>query len=309
MAILVHLPSFMAVPITAALREAAPDITVWNGREAAVAEEVEAIIAWGLKPGVLPAYPKLRLVCAATAGVDKLLAAPDLPPGMPVTRIVDPGQQTGIAHYVLAMALRHTRALGLYAEQQRRGDWKRHPGRDVSRCRVGVLGLGEIGSEVARMFAAIGYPVSGWSRSAKHLPGVTDFTGDDGLDAMLAQSDILVCTLPLTPRTEGMLNRQTLSRLPKGAFLINVGRGEHVVEPDLVALIDEGHLAGAALDVFAKEPPSADDPVWNHPRIEATPHIAADPSYELVARQCIDNLRRARDGRELLNQVDRQAGY
>jgi D-3-phosphoglycerate dehydrogenase/glyoxylate/hydroxypyruvate reductase A len=174
---------------------------------------------------------------------------------------------------------------------------------------VGVLGLGEIGSEVARMFAAIGYPVSGWSRSPKHLPGVTDFTGDDGLDAMLAQSDILVCTLPLTPRTEGLLDRRILSRLPKGAYFINVGRGEHVVEPDLVALIDEGHLAGAALDVFAKEPPARDDPVWNHPRIEATPHIAADPSYQLVARQCIDNLRRARDGRALLNLVDRQAGY
>ncbi|MFS8980657.1 glyoxylate/hydroxypyruvate reductase A [Cupriavidus necator] len=309
MAILVHLPSFMAVPITAALREAAPDITVWNGREAAIPEDVEAIVAWGLKPGVLPAYPKLRLVCAATAGVDKLLAAPDLPASMPVTRIVDPGQQAGIAHYVLATALRHTRGLAIYAEQQRRGEWKRHPGRDLSRCRVGVLGLGEIGSAVARMFAAIGYPVGGWSRSAKHLAGVTDYTGDEGLDAMLAQSDILVCTLPLTPRTNGMLNRELLSRLPKGAYFINVGRGEHVVEADLIALIDEEHLAGAALDVFAKEPPSADDPIWNHPRIEATPHIAADPSYELVARQCVKNLRRARDGRELLNLVDRQAGY
>lgn len=309
MAILVHLPSFMAVPITALLREAAPDIPVWNGREAAVADEVEAIIAWGLKPGVVTAYPNLRLVCAATAGVDKLLAAPDLPAHIPVTRIVDPGQQAGIARFVLAMALRHTRSLGLYAEQQRRGEWKRHAGRDAAQCRVGVLGLGEIGSEVARMFVAIGYPVSGWSRAAKHLPGVTDFTGDDGLDAMLAQSDILVCTLPLTPRTEGLLDRRTLSRLPRGAYLINVGRGEHVVEPDLVALIDEGHLAGAALDVFAKEPPAADDPVWNHPRIEATPHIAADPSYPLVARQCLDNLRRAREGRALLNLVDRQAGY
>ncbi|SPC19421.1 hypothetical protein CO2235_MP130156 [Cupriavidus oxalaticus] len=138
MAILVHLPSFMAVPITALLREQAPDITVWNGREAAVPEEVEAIIAWGLKPGVLPAYPKLRLVCAATAGVDKLLAAPDLPQDMPVTRIVDPGQQTGIAHFVLAMALRHTRELGVYAEQRHRGEWKRHRGRALSRCRVGA---------------------------------------------------------------------------------------------------------------------------------------------------------------------------
>jgi len=309
MGILVHLPSFMAVPITAALREAAPDIPVWNGREHAPPDDVEAIIAWGLKPGVLPAYRNLRLVCAATAGVDKLLAAPDLPAGMPVTRIVDPGQQAGIAHYVLAMALRHARGLATYAGQQRRGEWKRHPGRDLSRCRVGVLGLGEIGGAVARMFAAIGYPVAGWSRGGKGIPGVTDYTGDEGLAAMLAQTDILVCTLPLTPQTQGLLNRQTLSQLPAGAFFINVGRGEHVVEADLLALIDEGHLAGAALDVFAKEPPEPGDPIWNHPRIEATPHIACDPSYELVAQQCIENLRRAREGRALLNPVDRAAGY
>lgn len=309
MGILVHLPSFMAGPITAALREAAPDIPVWNGRENAPADEVEAIMAWGLKPGVLPAFPNLRLVCAAAAGVDKLLAAPDLPANMPVTRVVDPGQQTGIAHYVLAMALRHARRLGDYAAQQRRGEWKRHPAPDLSRCRVGVLGMGEIGSAVARTFAAIGFPVAGWSRSGKGIPGVTDYTGDAGLSAMLAQTDILVCTLPLTPQTHGLLNRQTLSQLPPGAFFINVGRGEHLVEPDLVALIDEGHLAGAALDVFSKEPPEPGDPVWNHPRIEATPHIACDPSYELVARQCVENVRRMRDGRELMNLVDRAAGY
>ena len=208
--------------------------------------------------------------------------------------MVDPGQQTGIAHYVLATALRHARALGTYAEQQRRGEWRRHPGRPLSRCRVGVLGLGEIGSAVARTFAAIGFPVAGWSRGGKGLPGVADFTGDDGTAALLAQSDILVCTLPLTPQTHGLLNRRTLSMLPAGAYFINVGRGEHVVEPDLLALLDAGHLAGAALDVFSKEPVEAGDPVWNHPRIEATPHIACDPSYELVAQQCVENLRRAR---------------
>ncbi len=150
MGILVHLPSFMAGPIAAALREAAPDIPVWIGRENAPADEVEAIIAWGLKPGVVPAYRNLRLICSAAAGVDKLVSAPDLPESMPVTRVVDPGQQTGIAHYVLAMALRHARRLGTYAEQQRRGEWKRHPAPDLAHCRVGVLGMGEIGSAVAR---------------------------------------------------------------------------------------------------------------------------------------------------------------
>lgn len=309
MGILVHLPSFMAGAIGAALREAAPDIPVWIGRENAPADEVEAMIAWGLKPGVLPAYRNLRLICSAAAGVDKLVSAPDLPESMPVTRVVDPGQQTGIAHYVLAMALRHARRLGTYAEQQRRGEWKRHPAPDLAHCRVGVLGMGEIGSAVARTFASIGFPVAGWSRSDKGIPGVTDYTGAEGLSAMLAQTDILVCTLPLTPQTHGLLNRETLSQLPAGAFFINVGRGEHLVEPDLIALIDAGHLAGAALDVFSKEPPEPGDPVWNHPRIEATPHIACDPSYELVAQQCVENVRRMRDGRELLNLVDRSAGY
>lgn len=309
MGILVHLPSFMAVPIAAELQKAAPDIPVWNGRESAPAGEVEAIVAWGLKPGVVPAYPNLRVVCAATAGVDKLLAAPDLPAGLPVTRIVDPGQQAGIAHYVLATALAHTRELARYAEQQRRGEWKRHRARDVSRCRVGVLGMGEIGSAVARTFAAIGYPVAGWSRSGKGIAGVTDYTGAPGLGEMLANTDILVCTLPLTPQTHGLLDRETLGQLPAGAYLINVGRGEHVVEPDLLALLDAGHLSGAALDVFSKEPPEAGDPVWNHPRIVATPHIACDPSYELVARQIVENVRRLRDGLPLVNVVDRAVGY
>lgn len=308
MAVLAYLPRFMAKPIVAEFQRLAPDIQVWTSIDDAPPEEVEVVIAWSIKPGILSSFPNLRMVCAATAGVDKIMPS-DLPADVPVTRVVDPDQPTGISHYVLAMALRHIRGLALYAEQQRRGEWIRHPSRDISRCRIGVLGLGSVGSAVATTFAKLGFPVLGWSRSAKQLEGVTSCVGDQGLAEVLALSNVLVCTLPLTDKTRGLLNRDTLSQLPTGAFVINVGRGEHIVEADLLELLDSGHLAGAALDVFSKEPPQPDDPIWSHPRIEATPHIATEPSYELAGQQCIENVRRLHDGRPLLNQVDRQKGY
>lgn len=308
MAVLAYLPRFMARPIAAELQRLAPDVKVWTSIDDAPPEEVEVVIAWSLKPGILSSFPNLRMVCGATAGVDKIMPS-DLPADVPVTRVVDPAQPVGISHYVLAAALRHICGLALYAEQQRRGEWIRHPNRDISQCHIGVLGLGSVGSAVAQTFANLGFPVLGWSRSEKHLAGVTSHVGDKGLADVLALSNVLVCTLPLTDATRGLLNHDTLSQLPAGAFVINVGRGEHIVEADFIELLDSGHLAGAALDVFSKEPPQPDDPIWSHPRIEATPHIATEPSYELAGRQCLENLRRLRDGRPLLNQVDRQKGY
>lgn len=309
MSILVHLPRDWADPIIAALKDAAPDIPVWHNSENFRADEVEAIVVSRLEPGMLAAYRNLRLINASGAGVDRILAAQDLPAHVPVTRVVDDSQHTGIAHFVLAQALRHTKELDAYAKQQRSGEWVRRVARDLSCCRIGVLGLGEVGSTVARMFAAIEFSVAGWSRSPKEIPGVTSYTGSGGLCEMLRVCDILVCTLPLTPDTRGLLNHERLSLLPRGAYIINVGRGEHIVEPDLVALIESSHLAGAALDVFSKEPPPAGDPVWNHPLIVGTPHIAGDPRNEMIAQQCIDNLRRARAGRPLQHVVDRTAGY
>lgn len=309
MGILVNIHPSMGAPIVAALRALAPDMAVWAHRDEAPADEVEAMLAWSLKPGVLPAYPHLKLLCAPSAGVDKLLAVPDLPADLPLVRTVDPQQHVEIAQYVVGATLRHTRELELFAAQQRRGEWLRRPVRASADCRVGILGLGAVGCFVATAMQAIGYPVAGWSRSAKTVAGLTAYSGAPGLEQLLACSDILVCALPLTPETQDLLNHRTLALLPRGAYVINVGRGEQVVENDLLALLDAGHLAGAALDVLREEPPRPGHLLWQHPKVLGTPHIAAQASPETIARQCLDNLRRVQAGEPVLNRVDLAKGY
>jgi D-3-phosphoglycerate dehydrogenase/glyoxylate/hydroxypyruvate reductase A len=291
------------------LRALAPEEAVAFADAPHEADQVEAILAWRMKPGVLPRYPRLRVLCSVAAGVDKLLAAADLPPTLTVTRAVDPSQQQRLAQYVVACALRHVRELPRYAAQQAAGEWLRHPVRPVGQCRVGVLGLGEVGQAIARAFLPLGFPVSGWARTPRHLDGITVFAGAEALPAMLAQTDLLVCALPLTAGTQGLLQRRTLCLLPAGAYLINIGRGEQLVERDLQDLLDEGHLAGAALDVFEREPVPAGNWVWQHPRILATPHIAGEASREVVVQQMLDALRRARAGLPQPLAVDRQTGY
>jgi D-3-phosphoglycerate dehydrogenase/glyoxylate/hydroxypyruvate reductase A len=310
MAILVMTAPLPAAQYVGPLREAAPpDVPVWTAEEPHDAAAVEAILAWRMKPGVLAGYPNLRVLCAVAAGVDKLLRAGDIPPQLPVTRVVDPYQCQQIAQYVVACTLRHTRELPRYAVQQAQARWERHRPRPAASCRIGVLGLGAVGQAIVQAFVPLGYPVAGWSRSARSMPGVTAHSGAGGLATLLAHSDVLVCALPLTPATRGLLNRATLSQLPKGAYVINVGRGEQLVEADLRALLDEGHLAGAALDVFEREPPSGDNWVWSHPLVLATPHIAGEVSREVVAQQTLEALRLARAGLPQPRAVDKHAGY
>jgi D-3-phosphoglycerate dehydrogenase/glyoxylate/hydroxypyruvate reductase A len=309
MAILVMTAPLPAAPYLSALQETAPDIPAWSSDEAHDAAAVEAILAWRLPPGVLAGYPNLRVLCSVAAGVDKLLAVPDLPPQLPVTRAVDPVQCQQIAQYVVGSTLRFTREWPRYAQQQAAARWLRHAVRPAQRCRIGVLGLGSVGRAIVQAMLPLGYPVAGWSRSRREVAGVTVFAGEAELPALLAQSDVLVCALPLTAATHGLLNRRTLAQLPPGACVINVGRGEQLVEADLRALLDEGHLAGAALDVFEREPPPPDNWVWTHPLVFATPHIAGEVGRAVVARQTVDALRRARAGQAQPLAVDRQAGY
>jgi len=308
MAILVLSSPLPSQPFVDALHALAPDVPVWSEADDPPADRVEALLAWRLKPGTVPRYPRLRVLCSVGAGADKLLVE-DVPQHVTVTRVVDPWQAQEIAQYVLACTLRFTRELPIYEQQQARAEWLRHPVRIASRCRVGVLGLGAVGQAVARAFAPLGYEVAGWARRARELPGAHAYGGPEGLPQLLARSDILVCALPLTPDTRGLLDGATLRQLPRGAYLVNVGRGEHLVEADLRALLDEGHLAGAALDVFERETPKPDDWIWSHPRVLATPHIAAQASVETVAQQCLDALQRARDGLPQPRAVDRRAGY
>lgn len=308
MAILVLSRPLPSQPFAEALRALDPGTPVWTEGDDVDPARVEALLAWRLKPGILPRYPGLRVLCSTGAGVDKLLV-PDLPAALPVTRVVDPMQAVQIAQYVVACTLRFTRELPRYEAQQARAQWLRHPVRPPEACRVGVLGLGAVGQAIARGFAPLGFEVAGWARRPRELPGVQVFAGPDGLAALLARSDVLVNALPLTPDTRGLLDRGTLGALPRGAFVVNVGRGEQLVEPALRALLDEGHLAGAALDVFEREPPPPENWVWTHPAVLATPHIAAQAAFETVAAQCLEALRCARAGQPLPRAVDREAGY
>lgn len=311
MAILILSYPLPAEPFAKALRALAPDLPVWTDASEAPPEAVEAVLAWRLKPGQLAPFQNLRVLCSTGAGVDKLLVD-DLPPSLPVTRVVDPLQAQAMAQYVVAITLRHLRDLDRYQAQQGQAMWQRHAQRPLSRCRVGVLGQGEVAQAIARGLIALGLPGALWGRSRRDLPGlasVTRWAGDDDLPALLASSDVLVNTLPLTPLTAGLLGRDTLSQLPQGAFLVNVGRGEQVVELDLRALLDSGHLAGAALDVLEREPPAADHWTWHHPRVVATPHIAGEARAEVVAAQCLAALQAARAGSPIPHSVNRRAGY
>ena len=309
MAILLMTKPIPAEPYRTALAALAPDVPVWTAEEDHDPLAVEVLLAWRLKPGLAARYPNLRVVCSVGAGVDKLVATPDLPAGLAVTRSIDPGQHQQMTQYVVACTLQHTRELGRYATQQAQARWQRHPVRPPESCRIGILGLGAVGQAIARAFVPLGYPVAGWSRSRQALPGVQSFAGDGELPALLAQTDVLVCVLPLTPATVGLLNHVRLSLLPTGAYVISLGRGEQLVEADMRALLDSGHLAGAALDVFEREPPPPDHWVWLHPKVLATPHIAGEVSRAVVAQQTLDALHNARAGLPQPRAVNRNAGY
>ncbi|MEO6031567.1 MAG: glyoxylate/hydroxypyruvate reductase A [Burkholderiaceae bacterium] len=257
---------------------------------------IEVAVAWRFPPGLAGRLPNLKWVCAVSAGVDKLLV-PDLAPGVKVSRIVDAEQAEGIAQFVALMALRHARGLAGYEAQQRDRQWKRLPVA-VTRSRVAVLGMGAMGSVVAELMGRIGFEVRGWSRRS-----------GEPLETLLATSEIVVCALPLTPETAGLLDARAFALMPAGSYLINIARGAHVVEPDLIQAVASGHLAGAALDVQAHEPMSADDPLWSVPGITITPHIAAQSSPQTIARQFVAGLRCVQRGEAPPQIVDRQRGY
>jgi glyoxylate/hydroxypyruvate reductase A len=254
---------------------------------------VDVVLGWRFAPGLAGRLPALRWVCSMAAGVEKLLV-PDLPAAVPMSRVVDPDQALGIAQYVTLMALRHAREQPLYDAQQR--SWRRHP-MAAARPQVAVLGWGAVGRALAPPLQSLGFTVEGWHRGA----------GD--LFALLARSDIVVVALPLTPETTGLLDTRAFASMRRGAFLINVARGGHVVEADLIAAVTSGQLSGAALDVQQHEPLPPDDPLWTTPGITITPHIAAQSSFATVARQFVDGLACLDAGQPLPNVVDRTRGY
>jgi glyoxylate/hydroxypyruvate reductase A len=272
--------------------------------------DIEAAVVWTSHDmAELRRYPNLRLIVSMGAGVDHLMRPPGPPPGIPVARLVDERLTQGMTEWVLLNVLRFHRQDAEYRAQQAARIWDELPAPDTALRRIGILGLGALGGDAARRLLALGFPVMGWSRRPKDFPGVETFHGEDGLAAMLSRSDILICLLPLTPDTRGVLNARTLGLLPRGAFLLNAARGGHVVQDDLLAALDEGQVAAAALDVFEPEPLPADHPFWSHPQVVLTPHAASITIPRSAAPQVVENIHRARVGLAPINQVDFGAGY
>jgi phosphoglycerate dehydrogenase-like enzyme len=271
---------------------------------------IEAAVVWTSHDmAELRRYPNLRLVVSMGAGVDHLLRPPGPPPGVPVARLKDSRLTQGMTEWVLLNVLRFHRQDPEYRALQAERRWEELPAPDTASRRIGILGLGEQGGAAAAALLALGFPVMGWSRGRKDRPGVECFHGAHGFDAMLRRSDVLVCLLPLTPETRGLLDRRAFGVLPRGAYLLNAARGGHVAQDDLLAALDGGQIAGAALDVFEPEPLPPDHPFWAHPRVVMTPHAASITIPSSAAPQVAENLRRARSGRPLINLVDFGAGY
>lgn len=294
-----------------AFREACPGIELRLGAELGALEEIDAAVCWYPPHGLLARMPKLKLVQSLAAGIDHLLADPQLPRGRPLCRIVDPGMAAGMAAYVSWAVVQHHRGMRAYVASAVAGQWQEQEVVSPRRHRVGIAGLGTLGMACAEALAAIGYPVRGWSRSAKQaLPaGVAGFHGEAQLGEFLSGCDTLVCLLPLTPQTQGFLDAALFAKLPRGAHLINVGRGDHLVEADLLAALASGQLAAATLDAFSQEPLPPEHPFWGDPRILITPHIATRTDNRVIAQQTLANLALLEKGERPLNLVDLDRGY
>jgi glyoxylate/hydroxypyruvate reductase A len=272
--------------------------------------DIEAAVVWTSHDmAELRRYPNLKLIVSMGAGVDHLLRPPGPPPGIPVARLVDRMLTTQMGEWVLLNVLRFHRQDLEYRALQRQKVWLELSAPVTAERRVGILGLGELGTHAAGLLRGLGFPVMGWTRRPRQVAGVETFHGEDGLHAMAARSDILICLLPLTPATRGLVNATLLARLPRGAFVINGARGAHVVDADLLAAIDSGQVAAAALDVFDPEPLLPDHPFWAHPKVVMTPHAASITIPSSAAPQVVENIHRARAGQPLINLVDFGAGY
>lgn len=291
--------------------EFAPGLEVrWWDDPALRPDQVDYALVWDPEPGRLAAFPKLRAIFGSGAGVDAIIADPELPWHIPLVRCVPPEATRRMGEFVCWAVLslaKEARRMAL-AQQARRWEWFEPPFAAAER-RVGIMGLGAMGLRSAEMLRDLGIPVRGWSRTRKEVPGVETFAGAEERDAFLAGTEVLVCLLPATPQTQGLIGAALLERLPQGAGLVQVGRGVQQVLPDILAALDSGRLSGAVLDVFEPEPLPPGSPAWTHPRVIVTPHVASLPSRRERARYVAGCIARLARGEPLPNVYDPERGY
>jgi glyoxylate/hydroxypyruvate reductase A len=292
-----------------AVRELDPSLSFRHWPDHGPTHEIDFIIVGGRMPGDFSPFHKLRGIQSTWAGVNHLLQSGALPAGVPVARMVDDGLTCSMTEYLVFQVLDHLRHGPALRAAQQESRWLTQSAVEPRRATIGIMGLGALGQDAARQLVDLGLTLHGWSRTTKSVPGVTCYAGAEQLPAFLAASNILICLLPLTPETRGMLNGALLSQLPDGACLINAARGPHLVDRDLIAALDHGKLSRAILDVFHVEPLPPTHPFWRHPMITVTPHIAAITRAGTGAALIVENYRRAIAGQGLINQVDQSLGY
>jgi glyoxylate/hydroxypyruvate reductase A len=289
----------------------APDLEVRSWDDPSVdPDAVDYVLVWEPQPGRLARLRNLRVIFSSAAGVDHIVGDPDLPRHLSIVRMATEETAQTMGEYVCLAALSilrdHQRMMALQAAR----DWEEFqpPRTAVDTC-VGIMGLGHLGQGAARMLRGLGFPVIGWSRNRKSVDGVESFAGDGELDAFLERTDILVGLLPDTPDTRGLIDARRLARLPRGAGVVNAGRGTLIVIPDLIAALDSGHLDSAVLDVFETEPPVPDDPVWAHPRITVTSHVAGYATRRARAAAVAQGIAAFERGDALPNVYQPERGY
>ena len=272
-------------------------------------EDVRYALVWKPPRGFFAQFPNLKAILALGAGVDPIPSDPTLPKGVPLLRLVDVGFPAQMAEYAMHAVLRFQRRMAELEVLQRQARWNQLDPFFTRDFPVGVMGLGVIGAVVAQRLAAAGYAVAGWARSPKHVEGVEVFAGSATLGKFLSRSRVVINVLPLTPQTENILDAAAFAAMPKGGYVVNMGRGAHLVDRDLIAALDSGHLEGAMLDVFREEPLPSSQPFWRHPKIVVTPHVAAPTIASEVQAQVIENIRRLERGDPPIGVVDLTRGY
>jgi len=285
------------------------DIELIDWQEFADPDDIDYALVWEPPPGFLAQFVNLKIIFSIGAGIDHLKGENILPANVPVVRMVEEGLTAGMVEYVVYQTLHFHRHMPQYEQDRKYRRWHEIIQAPARERTVGILGLGVLGQAAAEFLLALGFNVIGWSRTEKTVAGVRSYFGDDQLGAMLSMSDILVCLLPGTDQTRGILNADNLGKLPRGAYLINAGRGACQVEADIIAALDEGQLAGAALDVFEVEPLPETSPIWDHPKIHFTPHVASMTLPESSAAHVYNNIERFRNNLPLTHVADMERGY